>query len=168
MNKIRMECINTSLGEVLVGEYEGKVCLLNWKQRKIRNQIDRRIQGGIKGVYVVEHSKLFDLLEKQLDEYLSKKREIFELPFIMVGSEFQKSVWKTLQTIPYGQTESYLGLAKRLNNPGAVRAVGSANGANAISIIIPCHRIINSNGSLGGYGGGLAVKEKLLRLEGSW
>ncbi|MCP3925782.1 MAG: MGMT family protein, partial [Desulfobacterales bacterium] len=77
----------------------------------------------------------------------------------------QKSVWKALQSIPYGKTETYLGLAHKLDNPKAVRAVAGANGANAIAIIIPCHRVINSNGSLGGFAGGLSVKRKLLDIE---
>jgi len=83
----------------------------------------------------------------------------------MLGSDFQKSVWKALLEIPYGKTASYLELAKKIGNEKAVRAVANANGANAIGIIIPCHRIIGSDGSLTGYGGGLPLKKKLLELE---
>jgi len=85
----------------------------------------------------------------------------------MVGSPFQKSVWEELLKIPYGSTETYLGISNKLNNPKAIRAVASANGANAISVIVPCHRIIGSDGNLVGYAGGIDVKSKLLTLEGA-
>ena len=84
-----------------------------------------------------------------------------------MNTAFQKSVWDELRQIPYGKTDSYLGLSQKLNNEKAIRAVASANGANAISIIVPCHRIIGSNGELVGYAGGLPAKKKLLKLEGS-
>ena len=86
---------------------------------------------------------------------------------MLVGSDFQKTVWNTLLQIPYGKTETYLGLSKSMNNEKAIRAVASANGANAFSIIVPCHRVIGSDGKLVGYAGGLSVKKKLLELEGA-
>ncbi|HIP27800.1 MAG TPA: methylated-DNA--[protein]-cysteine S-methyltransferase, partial [Sulfurovum sp.] len=86
-------------------------------------------------------------------------------PLLMVGTDFQRSVWDGLIKIPYGTTASYLELSKNIDNEKAVRAVASANGANAISILIPCHRIIGSNGDLVGYAGGLSAKKKLLELE---
>jgi methylated-DNA-[protein]-cysteine S-methyltransferase len=87
------------------------------------------------------------------------------MPLLTVGTEFQKKVWQSLLDIPYSETISYLELAKAIENREAVRAVGRANGANALAIIIPCHRVIASDGSLGGYGGGLPLKEHLLALE---
>jgi methylated-DNA-[protein]-cysteine S-methyltransferase len=87
------------------------------------------------------------------------------MPLLTVGTEFQKIVWQSLLDIPYSETISYLELAKAIGNKGAMRAVGSANGANALAIIIPCHRVIASDGSLGGYGGGLSIKKDLLALE---
>jgi methylated-DNA-[protein]-cysteine S-methyltransferase len=101
----------------------------------------------------------------QLKAYFSGTRKIFNIPLLMVGTEFQKSVWEGLIKIPYGTTTSYLELSKNIGNEKAVRAVASANGANAISILIPCHRIIGSDGSLVGYAGGLPAKKKLLTLE---
>lgn len=165
MNTIRIKTLKTSLGELLLGEYESKLCLFDWKYRQMRDRIDRRIQTGLNALYAEGDCPLFSVLERQIDEYLLKKREIFDIPLLTLGSDFQKSVWEKLMTIPYGQTESYLGLSNLMNNPKAIRAIASANGANAISIIIPCHRIIGSNGSLGGYAGGLSVKQKLLNLE---
>ena len=102
---------------------------------------------------------------KQLDEYFAGRRRIFELMLRLEGSEFQCDVWQALLDVPYGTTVSYADVAKAVKRPTAVRAVGSANGANPISIIVPCHRIIASNGGLGGYGGGLWRKEWLIQHE---
>ncbi len=103
----------------------------------------------------------------QLEEYFSFKRKHFKVKIDLRGTEFQKKVWKELMKIPYGETISYKELALRLGNLASIRAVGRANGANPIPIIIPCHRVIGSDGNLVGYGGGLEIKEKLLELEGS-
>ena len=102
---------------------------------------------------------------RQLKEYFAGKRADFDLPLAPEGTEFQRTVWKQLREIPYGETISYGELAKRVGNPKASRAVGAANGSNPIPIVIPCHRVIGSNGKLTGFGGGLPTKEKLLALE---
>lgn len=103
---------------------------------------------------------------KQLDEYFQKKRRVFEIPVDLYGTPFQKRVWRQLQSIPYGEVRTYKEIASEIGSPKAVRAVGGANNKNPLSIIIPCHRVIGSNGSLVGYGGGLHIKEYLLTLEG--
>ena len=102
---------------------------------------------------------------RQLREYFAGKRAEFDLPLAPVGTAFQRSVWRQLQQIPYGETISYGELARRVGNPKASRAVGSANGANPLPIVIPCHRVIASDGTLGGFGGGLPTKQTLLALE---
>jgi methylated-DNA-[protein]-cysteine S-methyltransferase len=102
---------------------------------------------------------------KQLKEYFAGRRADFDLPLAPEGTEFQRTVWRNLQDIPYGETISYGELAKRVGNPKASRAVGAANGQNPIPIVIPCHRVIGANGKLTGFGGGLPTKEKLLGLE---
>ncbi|HUE85276.1 MAG TPA: methylated-DNA--[protein]-cysteine S-methyltransferase [Vicinamibacterales bacterium] len=102
---------------------------------------------------------------RQLTAYFKGTLRAFDVPVAPVGTPFQTAVWRQLQAIPYGETISYGELARRLGNPRAVRAVGLANGSNPISIIIPCHRVIGSNGSLVGYGGGLPTKQALLALE---
>lgn len=102
---------------------------------------------------------------KQIEEYFSGKRIEFDVPLDIIGSEFQKRVWRELCKIPYGKTCSYKDIANALHDPNASRAVGSANGRNPLCIIIPCHRVISSDGSLGGYSGGLDKKLKLLHLE---
>jgi methylated-DNA-[protein]-cysteine S-methyltransferase len=104
---------------------------------------------------------------KQLDEYFAGERKEFNLPLSLQGTAFQQKVWKQLQAIPYGKTISYAQLAQSIGNPKACRAVGSANGKNPISVIIPCHRVIAADGSLGGYASGLDVKRQLLELEKS-
>lgn len=105
--------------------------------------------------------------ESQLREYFAGHRKNFDLPLQIPGTAFQKSVWKTLQKIPFGKTWTYQELAQRIGNPGAMRAVGNANGKNPLSIFIPCHRVIRANGEIGGYGGGQEKKEFLLTLENS-
>jgi len=103
----------------------------------------------------------------QLREYFALSRKTFDLPMEIIGTDYQKRVWKELLTIPYGETISYKNLALRLGNLKTIRAAAKANGANPLPIIIPCHRVIGSDGKLVGYGGGLMVKAKLLELEGS-
>ena len=103
----------------------------------------------------------------QLNAYFAGKLNTFDLPLKAEGTEFQQKVWRALQDIPYGKTVSYLDIATAIGNPKAVRAVGLANGKNPITIVVPCHRVIGSNGKLVGYGGGLWRKEWLLRHEGA-
>jgi methylated-DNA-[protein]-cysteine S-methyltransferase len=108
----------------------------------------------------------FDGVRRQLDEYFAGRRQRFDARLAPRGTEFQRAVWTTLQAIPFGRTECYAELAARLGRPRAVRAVGAANGANPIAILIPCHRVVGRDGTLTGYAGGLERKEVLLRLEG--
>jgi methylated-DNA-[protein]-cysteine S-methyltransferase len=103
---------------------------------------------------------------RQLDEYFAGKRKVFDLPLKMHGTEFQQRVWRQLAQIPFGETWSYGQLAKRLDNPNGSRAVGLANGRNPIAVIVPCHRVIGADGSLTGFGGGIARKQWLLSHEG--
>jgi len=166
MGEILIKQLKTAYGEMILGSFEDKICVCDWVYRSMRNSIDKRIQDGLKASYSEGDSPLLRELVQQLDEYFLKKRTEFDIPFLTVGTDFQKSVWVALTKINYGQTRTYSGLAEMIGKPEAVRAVGSANGANAIAIIIPCHRIIGKGGSLGGYAGGVNTKRKLLELEG--
>lgn len=112
-----------------------------------------------------ESRRTFAEAIRQLDAYFNRELRSFNLALHPVGTEFQMRVWNALRDIPYGKTESYGALAARIDKPAAVRAVGAANGANPIAIIVPCHRVIGSTGKLVGYGGGLPNKVKLLALE---
>lgn len=105
-------------------------------------------------------------VETQLGEYFAGKRQTFDLDLNLRGTEFQLAVWNELLRIPYGDTITYAELARRIGRPSAIRAVGAANGANPIPVIVPCHRVIGSNGTLTGYGGGIERKQWLLALEG--
>jgi len=165
MNKINIQYFKTPVGEIILGSYDEKLCLADWRYRKMRESIDSRLQKGLNAEYVEEDTEVLKEARKQFTEYFDHKRQSFDIPLLMVGTDFQRSVWDGLMQIPFGMTASYLELAKNIGNEKAVRAVASANGANAISILIPCHRIIGSNGDLVGYAGGLPAKKKLLELE---
>ena len=165
MNQISTLTYKSPFGEILFGSYKGKLCLADWKYRRMRTSIDKRIQKGLKAEYMDGSSEVIEETIKQMKEYFAHERKVFDIPLLMVGTMFQKSVWNGLIQIPYGTTASYLELSQNIGNEKAVRAVASANGANAISILIPCHRIIGSNGDLVGYAGGLPAKKKLLELE---
>jgi len=167
MHAINIQHYNSPVGEILLGSYKGKLCLADWQYRRMRSTIDKRIQKGLKAEYVEESSSVIDETIEQLQAYFTCERKMFDIPLLMVGTDFQKSVWDGLIKIPYGTTASYLELSRNIGNEKAVRAVASANGANAISILIPCHRIIGSTGDLVGYAGGLPAKKKLLELENS-
>ena len=163
---IYLQYFQSPYGELVLGEFGGELCLCDWKYRKMRDQIDTRIQTGLQAEFKLEETEVLNEVKSQLNEYFAKERTTFDLPVLLVGSDFQKSVWDKLQTIPYGKTTSYLELSRILGDEKAIRAVATANGANAISIIVPCHRVIGSDGSLTGYAGGLKAKQKLLQLEG--
>lgn len=116
---------------------------------------------------LLQTTELLSMATIQLDEYFQGKRTTFSLPFKLTGTPFQLTVWKELQNIPYGKTTSYKEIAQKINKPKAYRAVGMANNKNPLPIIIPCHRVIGSNGKLIGYAGGLKLKNYLLELEKS-
>lgn len=157
---------HSPIGILILGEYKGQLCLSDWKYRKMRNQIDQRLSKFLGTSLEEEHTDFLESVAKQLDEYFLQQRTEFDIPLLFCGTDFQQQVWNKLTEIPYGKTMSYLELSQALNNPDAIRAVAAANGANAISIIVPCHRIIGSDGELTGYAGGLEAKKKLLQLEG--
>jgi len=162
---IDIQYLKTTLGELIIGSYDNKLCICDWRYRKMRAEIDKRIQTGLNAKYQEEETDTIRFTMQQIKEYLNGNRKIFDLPLELVGTTFQKQVWNELLKIPFGKTETYLSLSRKLNNEKAIRALASANGANSISIIVPCHRIIGSNGKLVGYAGGLHTKKKLLELE---
>ncbi len=125
-----------------------------------------RLTKAVPDAEISEDDKKNQAVIQQLNEYFESKRESFDLPLHILGTPFYKKVWAELCNVPFGNTASYKDIAMKIANPKAVRAVGQANNRNPIPIIIPCHRIIGSNGGLTGYGGGLEMKEKLLSHEG--
>ena len=164
-NIINIKHFDFPCGEMILGSFEGKLCLCDWADGKRRASVDQRLQRILDAQYVEGISDVIEMARQQLDEYFLSKRREFDIPLLFIGTDFQKKVWNELLNIPYGATVSYGELSRRIGMPNAVRAVANANAVNAISIIAPCHRVIGSNGSLTGYGGGLERKRFLLDLE---
>ena len=162
---ISIQYYTTAVGELILGATDGRLCLCDWRYRKMRDAVDNRIKKTLNAEFVEQGDAVIDLAIQQLEEYFLQQRRDFNVPLLTAGTGFQKLVWEQLQKIPYGSVASYKQLAEKMDNPKAVRAVASANGANALSILVPCHRIIGSNGQLVGYAGGLPAKQKLLALE---
>lgn len=165
MDKIITEYFKTPVGDLILGSFHEQLVLCDWRYRSMRTAIDERIKKTFKAGFESGHSEVLEKTKIQLDEYFSGERFLFEIPLLFAGTDFQKSVWNELIKIPFGNTETYLSLSKKLNNTKAIRAVASANGANSIAIIVPCHRVVGSGGELTGYAGGLNTKKRLLQLE---
>ncbi|MDC8100752.1 methylated-DNA--[protein]-cysteine S-methyltransferase [Chryseobacterium rhizosphaerae] len=162
---IDLKRIETMLGTMIACADENGICLLEFSDRKALPTELKSISKDLNANIVQGENPHFITLEKELSEYFEGRRTAFTVPLSPVGTSFQKQVWDILQAIPYGTTRSYQDQADILGNPKSVRAVANANGFNKISIIIPCHRVIGSNGQLTGYGGGIWRKQKLLELE---
>lgn len=152
-------------GRLVLGAFANRLCLCDWVQGKHREQNEQRLKRILSADFRTGSSSLLDAAALQLDEYFAGQRRRFDIPLLLTGTGFQKKVWQALLEIPYGATISYGKLASRIGMPHAVRAVANANGANAISIFAPCHRVIGSDNSLTGYAGGLPAKQYLLGLE---
>lgn len=163
--KLVLKEVKTSIGVLTFGSTEKGLCLMDFNFRRSFPRIVSRIRKYF-GDYTYGTTDIIELAEKELKLYLERKLNTFTTPLDIKGSNFQQKVWKVLLDIKYGETVSYLDIAKRINHPKAVRAVANANGQNGIAIFIPCHRVIGSDGSLTGYGGGLPLKKKLLEIEG--
>ncbi|WP_208610802.1 methylated-DNA--[protein]-cysteine S-methyltransferase [Parabacteroides massiliensis] len=164
-NIVKTKRYESPCGTLLLGSFNDKLCLCDWQVEKHRDHVDKRLKRVLQADFEDSSSAVIEKAIVLLDEFFAGKRKKFDLPLLFVGTNFQKKVWNELLKIPYGKTVSYGEMASRIGMPRAVRAVANANGANAISIFVPCHRVIGSDGSLTGYGGGLAAKKKLLDLE---
>jgi AraC family transcriptional regulator of adaptative response/methylated-DNA-[protein]-cysteine methyltransferase len=157
--------IPSPVGPLLAGVTNDALCFLEFSDPRRVEMQTSRLKNRLRAEIASGHHPLLDTLLGQLDEYFDGRRRHFDVPLIFPGTPFQVRVWSALRSIPYGQTCSYQALANHVGSPQAVRAVGQANGMNPIAIVIPCHRVINSSGALGGYGGGLPRKQHLLNLE---
>lgn len=183
MEKVCCRELETPVGQVILGTMGGKLCLCDWKNSKRRMQNANRIKRLLKAEFVditslreepellaeanALQNSLFiiDKTERELAEYFAGSRKSFDIPLLLVGTDFQKSVWQALREIPYGEVVSYMDVSQSIGNPQAIRAVSQAIGSNPLSILIPCHRVVGSNGALTGYAGGIEAKRCLLELE---
>jgi AraC family transcriptional regulator, regulatory protein of adaptative response / methylated-DNA-[protein]-cysteine methyltransferase len=157
--------LETPLGPMLACATHQGICLLEFTDRKMLETQLKSISKRLNATVVQGNNAHFETLTVQLHEYFSGNRQIFSIPLLTPGTDFQKTVWTALLQIPFGQTKSYKEQAAAIENPKSVRAVANANGMNRISILIPCHRVIGSDGELTGYGGGIWRKKYLLDLE---
>lgn len=150
---------------MITGEADGKICLCDWAYLQRQEFTYRRLKRIAGASFETAATPLLAEAKRQLDEYFAGERKVFDLPLRLMGTEFQRLVWETLMEVPFGETVSYSKIAQRVGRPSATRAVANAIGANPMSIIIPCHRIIGESGKLTGYAGGLEAKRFLLNIE---
>jgi methylated-DNA-[protein]-cysteine S-methyltransferase len=165
VNQISIQHHNTQIGEVILGSFRGKLCLLDFVKGKTGGAVEGRIRRVLNAELVEQDDGILRETTRQFNEYLWGHRQVFDISVLMVGTDFQKDVWNAVMKVPYGATSTYSQIARDIGKERAVRAVGNAMAANPIVIIIPCHRIIGSGGELVGYGGGLSLKRRLLTLE---
>lgn len=162
---LKASWLDTPLGPMLAIADEQALYLLEFVDRRGLEREVERLRQKIKSTIIPGHTQPISSIESELAQYFNGKLREFKTPLFFLGSPFQRLVWEELINIPYGQTRSYSDLASAIGKPSAFRAVAQANGANQFAIIIPCHRVINTNGELGGYGGGLMRKKWLISHE---
>ncbi|MFD2370321.1 methylated-DNA--[protein]-cysteine S-methyltransferase [Brevibacillus sp. GCM10020057] len=166
-NELGYTIMDSPIGPLLLASTERGLCFIEFDADESGlGQLQRWSKKTFLGVAPVRDDARNEAARTQLQEYFAGERREFALPLDLYGTPFQKSVWHALTKIPYGETRSYKDIALAIGAAKAVRAIGGANNRNPIPIVIPCHRVIGSNGALVGYGGGLAIKEHLLALEG--
>jgi len=164
-NILKAAWLDTRLGPMIAIANETGLLLLEFVDRRGLEREVERLRSKTKSAIVPGRTKPIDSIEKELEQYFQCGQKQFNTPITLLGSDFQKNVWQALIRIPPGETKSYADIARAIKQPSAFRAVARANGANQLAIIIPCHRVINSDGALGGYGGGLTRKEWLINHE---
>jgi len=157
--------IDTPIGPMVASATETHLLLLEFSNRRLLDTQLDRVRRAMNCDFEPGDSPILDMVSAQLAEYFRGERRAFTIPLHAPGTPFQNRVWAELQRIPIGTTTTYSAVARNIGQPTAVRAVAKANGDNRIAVIIPCHRVIGSDGSLTGYGGGLTVKQRLLDLE---
>ena len=165
MKDILVRYWESPCGEMVLGAFGDRLCMCDWVRTRHPGRVRKRLSAYLDAGFSETPSEVTQEAVRQLGEYFAGKRQKFDIPVLLAGTDFQKTVWERLMEIPYGQSLTYGGLAGALGRPEAVRAVAAACGANAFSIIVPCHRVTGSDGSLTGYAGGIEAKRFLLGLE---
>ena len=162
---VKVDRVLSPLGPMLVAATDTALCLLEFADRRALQAQIQRLRLGLRAVYVPDRNDVIDSVAAALGAYFAGRVAAFDVPLAVSGTAFERHVWDTLRAIPYGETRSYADVAREIGRPAAVRAVGRANGRNAVAVIIPCHRVVGADGRLVGYGGGLWRKQRLLDLE---
>ncbi len=162
---LKADWVDTPLGPMIAIADERALYLLEFVNCRGLEREIKRLRNKLRSAILTGKTEIIDSIEKELKKYFKGELKQFLTPIQMIGTPFQKRVWSELKKIPIGETCSYSDIAKKLENSRAVRAVGGANGANQLALVIPCHRVINADGQLGGYGGGLSRKKWLLEHE---
>jgi AraC family transcriptional regulator, regulatory protein of adaptative response / methylated-DNA-[protein]-cysteine methyltransferase len=162
---ITVDWVESPLGPLVLGSCSSGICLLEFTDRRMLEAQFETLRRKFQCAVAPGTSDFNERLKKELAEYFQGTRKVFDVPVYAPGTPFEEKVWRALRTIPYGETWSYFDLAHRIGDPAAIRAVGRANGKNRVAIVVPCHRVVNKDGKLGGYGGGLWRKQYLLDLE---
>lgn len=165
LRTLQAACFETKLGPMIAIAGAEALYLLEFVDRRKLDREVHRLMQQLKATAIPGESDILKNIKSEMDHYFNGKLTQFETPIYLSGSVFQKKVWGELRNIPHGETRSYLELAKALQKPTAYRAVAQANSTNQLAIIVPCHRVINANGELGGYAGGVAKKQWLLAHE---
>jgi len=157
--------LETILGPMQIIADESKLYLLEFHDQKKLTLRNKKLNTQLNATIIPGETRITKQIKKELENYFNGKSSEFKTPLQMLGTPFQQTVWKALLKIPVGKTQSYLELAGQIKHPKSYRAVANANGANQLAVIIPCHRVINHNGNLGGYGGGITRKQWLIEHE---
>ena len=165
MQQINIQYYNSPCGELILASVGDDLCLCDWNEMPCAERNKLRVSQYMKAEFKIETTPILELAKKQLNEYFTGNRKTFDIPLHPVGTDFQKKVWRALKDIPYGHTASYKELAENINCSKGFRAVGNANNKNRYAIVVPCHRVIGSNGNLVGYAGGLDIKKFLIEHE---
>ena len=163
--RINIQYYDSPCGRLFLASFADKLCLCDWSDNPFAERNKRRLERYLKASFKTETTPVLEETKRQLEEFFAGKRKAFDIQIRLAGTDFQQQVWNALLSIPYGATKSYNEIAQCIGKPKAVRAVAGAIGANGISILIPCHRVIGSNRSLTGYAGGLVAKRMLLGME---
>jgi methylated-DNA-[protein]-cysteine S-methyltransferase len=165
LSNILVQNHKTPCGDLIVGAIGNEICLCDWRVRSARSTVDQRLSQYFKASVTGGHHPVIDETIEQLNEYFAGLRFSVSVPIAPAGTPFQLSVWRELESIPFGETTTYKKLAHALGNVKAVRAVANAIGANALSILVPCHRVVGSDRRMTGYAGGVVAKQTLISLE---
>ena len=163
--KVYIQYYDSPCGELILASAGDALCLCDWFEMPCAERNKRRLTRLLHADFIEETSPILEQTKQELNEYFAGKRKTFDIPLHPVGTDFQKQVWQALLEIPYGETRTYKEIAQRVNNLKGVRAVAQAIGANGMSILIPCHRVIGTNHSLTGFAGGIDAKRLLLNIE---